>query len=130
MSATKLALLPILLGGSIALATPVRGAAQEGPQGAMTIQVVAHNQTSGKVRVYVHQGGQLLPLGLVDGMANATLSVPNSLVRVGREIELEADPLESNDWFKSDPVRIGADTHVLTFTIAAELDHSSVSRAG
>ena len=127
MSASKLALLPILLGASIALATPAQGVAQEGQQGQTTFSVVAHNRETGKVWVYVLQGGHQIPLGLVDGMGSATLSIPAPYAKTGDEIRLLADPLDSTDWYKSEPVTLSGAKRTLTLDIAAQLDHSSVS---
>ena len=129
MSASRVALLSVLLGASVALATPVHGVAQEGPEG-QKVQVVTHNRSSGKVWVYVLQEGHMIPLGLVDAMGNATLSIPPAYAHSGMEIQLVADPLGSAAWFKSDPVRIRDGQSSLAFTIASDLHSSSVSATG
>jgi len=125
MSARKLALLPVLLGASVALATPTHGAAQEGPEG-QNVNVSVQNRMSGDVRVYVLQHGHMVPLGLVAGAGHQTFKLPPGFKPSDEGIQLLADPLASTDWYESDPLTIHQGG-VVDFTIASSLDQSSVS---
>lgn len=127
MSARRLALLPILLGVSVALAAPTHGAAQEGPDGP-NVHVAVQNRTSGNVRVYALQNGHMVPLGLVAGAGHQTFALPPGFDLSDEGIQLLADPLGSTDWYKSDPVTVHAGGAV-DFTIASSLTQSKVSVA-
>ncbi len=127
MSARRLALLPILLGASVALATPTHGVAQEGSEG-QNVHVSVQNRMSGSVRVYVLQQGHMVPLGLVAGAGHETFALPPGFKLSDEGIQLLADPLGSTDWYKSDPVTVHPGGAV-DFTVANSLDKSSVSVA-
>lgn len=124
MMAIRLALLPVLLGASVALAAPTHGYVQEGPDG-QTVQVAVRNEANDNVRVYVLQDGRMIPLGLVNGAGSETFAMPPGFSK-SEGIQLIADPLDSNDWYKSDRVAIGSASEV-DFTIASALHRSSVS---
>lgn len=125
MSARRIALLSVLLGLAVTLATPPQVVGQEGPAG-QAVDVVVQNRTSWDVRVYALQEGHMVPLGLVTDMARATYPLPQAFMQAGEPIHLVADPIEPTTWYKSDPVRVRP-AQGIEFTIESDLDRSTVS---
>lgn len=125
MSAVRIALVLVLLGASVAFATPMHGVAQEGQQ-EPTAEVVVQNRASTDAHVYVLQEGHMVALGFVESGANETLTIPPPLVRLGGPIRLIADALESAEWYKSDAVTVRPGSEV-DFTIEGDFNRSTVS---
>jgi hypothetical protein len=128
MRAVNAALLSILLGMTLASALPGRAAAQQEGEDGM-VEVVARNETSFDVRVYLLQKGAMVPLGLVPSGGTANLSVPVTLARLEEPLQLVADLIGSPAWHKSDPVIAHPATEI-EFTIGADLDRSTVVVGG
>jgi hypothetical protein len=124
MSASRIALLSVLLGTSAALATPARGIAQEGSQGP-TVNVVVQNHSSSHVRVYVLQDAHMVPLGLVDGMGSSTLPVPPEFMQSDQPIQLIADPIEGSGWYKSGTLAV-TPMDELDLTVESDVARSTV----
>lgn len=126
MSASRLALVSVLLVALAGLASPVHGAveAEEDRQGAM-VTVNVENRADTDAHVYALQDGHMVPIGFVEAGGNATLTVPSAAVESGEGIQLVADAVASPEWYQSDPVPIEPEDEV-DFTIASDLENSTV----
>lgn len=133
MSARRLAQLTVLLGWSVlgALAGPA-ASAQEATRSAASgesVSVRVRNQSSSYVRVYVLQGGHMVPLGLVESRAEATLEIPPAFFQSAAGIQLIAERVSASGWYKSDPVTVRPPRGV-TLTVQEDIARSSVSVVG
>lgn len=123
-SISRLALLSVLLGASIALTTPVQGLGQEESQ-RQAVDVAVENHTDMPARVYVRQHGHMVPVGLVEGMTSETLPLPDFFAQSSEPVRLVADLIGADRWHESDPVAVGPPT-TLEFTIESNLARSTV----
>jgi hypothetical protein len=128
MRASMIALLSVLLGMPLSLAVPAPGAGKEASkeESELRAAVMAENNTTHDVWVYLLQGGHMVPLGLVPSMGDVTLSITSSLLESGEPVHFIADPLGTTDWHKSEPVSVGAGDTVL-FVIEPDLASSTIS---
>lgn len=128
MSSTRIALAAVLLGVS-GLFVPTPGLAlQEGRQGdgaRLTVQ----NEAPETVRVYVLQAGHMAPVGTVQASGDTTLTIPSPFLEPGQEIQLLAEPIGGDTWYRSDPVAVRASGRV-ALRVSADVEGSSVSVDG
>ena len=125
MSASRLALVSVLLLAGLGLASPAQGVVHEDHQRpAVTVHV--ENRAATDAHVYVLQQGHMVPIGFVEAGESATLTAPWAAVESDPEIRLVADAVTSSEWFQSEAVGVEPDDEV-DFLIARDLDGSSVS---
>jgi hypothetical protein len=133
MSARKLAHLTVLLGisvlGTLVAAGALAQQTAQSSESGESVTVRVRNQASGDVRVYVLQGGHMVPLGLVRGGAESTLEIPPAFLRSDAAIQLVAERLGASGWYKSDPVTVRP-PRALAFTVPEDVGRSSVSVVG
>ena len=106
MRASRHALLSILLGMTVALGMTTRGASQETDR-QRTLEVIAENRTNFQVRVYALQDGHMVPVGgLVPAKGIVALWLPPMFAESGEPVQLVADLLGSEAWYKSEPLTV------------------------
>ena len=65
------------------------------------------NQSWFNVRVYVADSGRRQSLGSVSSYRTTTFEVPRDMVHSSGQIQMQADPVGSTEYYRSTPVLIG-----------------------
>src|SRR5690606_950434 len=123
MSTRSMALLTVLLGAASASVAPMTAVAQDQADGE-AVEVVAQNRASDHVRVYVRQGGHMVPLGLVEGSAEKTWTLAPTFVESGDAVHVLAEPLGGSEWYESEPLSLRPRSRI-ALTIEQDIRRSS-----
>jgi hypothetical protein len=82
------------------------GAAPNGPSQTTRFSVQVDNQYMGPITVSLVDAGLKTRLGMVLGMASEVFHVSGSVVTPDRELRLVVEPLDADDAYVSDIIRI------------------------
>ena len=125
MSASRIALVTILLGVT-GIVGPSPGAGQEEGRQGQAARLAVQNRSADGVRVYVLQAGHMVPVGMVGSAADSTLAITPAFVSSGEEVQIVAERVGGGSWYKSQPVRLRP-AGSLTLAIPENLEGASVS---
>jgi hypothetical protein len=77
--------------------------------------------------IYVVRGGARARLGLVSTNGDQTFRLPRGMDTPGISVHFEADPIGSDQIYRSPPVALGPDDSYV-WTLAVTLEHSTLIR--